>query len=157
MDDRPPLSAGPEAIAHDLGNALMALLGDVERLSAAADSAIGARALAGVRHCVALCRGMRAGATSTDQAKLKLPLDESIQVSPDLPRTDLLALDLALSELARRRPEDARIVEMRFFAGLTEAEIAAVLGIGERSVQRRWRYAQIWLYRRLADGTGRVE
>lgn len=95
MDNRPFLSAGPEAIAHDLGNALMALLGDVERLSvSASDSAIGARAMAGVRHCLALRRAMIGGGDASTEhlAVGRLKLDESILADRDLLESALVPL-----------------------------------------------------------------
>ncbi len=65
---------------------------------------------------------------------------------------DLLALDAALQRLAVEDEVAARIVEMRFFAGLTEAEIAAVLGKTERWVRLQWAHARAWLRQQMADG-----
>lgn len=62
---------------------------------------------------------------------------------------DLLALDVALSSLAALDPRQARIVELRFFAGLTVAEVAAVLGVGSATVERDWRVAKAWLLHEL--------
>ena len=63
---------------------------------------------------------------------------------------DLIDLDQALSELAEYSPVQARVVEMRFFGGLTIEEVAEVLGIGRRSVDREWACARAWLHRELA-------
>ncbi|HPF36280.1 sigma-70 family RNA polymerase sigma factor [bacterium] len=73
---------------------------------------------------------------------------------PDQPAADLdlLDLDAALAALAEEKPEHAQVIELRFFGGATAAEAAAVLGVTERTVERRWRFARAWLYRRLADG-----
>jgi len=60
-----------------------------------------------------------------------------------------LHLDQALVALAERHPVQARVVECRFFAGLTEAETAEALGRPLRSVQRDWQHARSWLARRL--------
>ena len=65
---------------------------------------------------------------------------------------DLIALDEALRRLGDEEPVEARIVEMRFFAGLTEAQIADVLGVSERTVARHWTYARAWLFREIAKG-----
>ncbi len=62
---------------------------------------------------------------------------------------DLLAVDEALGKLGRLDPEAAGIVEMRFFGGLTEQEVAEVLGLSSRTVRRGWRAARIWLAREL--------
>ena len=62
---------------------------------------------------------------------------------------DLTALDGALEELEAEFPDWARIVELKFFVGLTVAEMAAVTGLGTATVQRRWKMARAWLYQRL--------
>jgi RNA polymerase sigma-70 factor (ECF subfamily) len=62
---------------------------------------------------------------------------------------DLLALDEAMESLAQRNPHQARIVELRFFGGLTIEETAGVLEISTSTVEREWRYARAVLYRAL--------
>ena len=69
-----------------------------------------------------------------------------------LDREQLLALDGALRQLADLDERQARIVELRFFGGLTGAEIAALLGISRRTVDRDWRFARAWLRRQLDGG-----
>lgn len=64
---------------------------------------------------------------------------------------DLIALDEALVELARLDEQQARIVELRFFGGCTVEEIAEVLKIGKRTVDRDWQIARAWLFDRLSD------
>lgn len=64
---------------------------------------------------------------------------------------DLLALDEALAELARLDEQQARIVELRYFGGCTIEEIAEVLNIGKRTVDRDWQAARAWLFVRLHD------
>jgi RNA polymerase sigma-70 factor (ECF subfamily) len=61
----------------------------------------------------------------------------------------LLAIDAVLHRLAEIAPRQARIVEMRFFAGLTEEEVASALGISSRTVKREWTKAKAFLYERL--------
>ena len=68
-------------------------------------------------------------------------------------RLDLVALEGALTRLQERDPEKARVVEMRFFAGMTNDEIAEVLGVTERTVRRHWAAAQVRLYKDLKDTT----
>jgi RNA polymerase sigma factor (TIGR02999 family) len=65
----------------------------------------------------------------------------------------LLALDEALEELNRVDERLARVVECRFFAGLSEAETAEALGVSQRTVARDWRMARAWLHEALHDGT----
>lgn len=62
---------------------------------------------------------------------------------------DILAVDFALERLAALDPEQARVVELRFFAGLTVEEVAHVLRRSPRTVKREWRLARVWLYREL--------
>ncbi len=62
---------------------------------------------------------------------------------------ELLAVDAALSELARREPVIAQLVELRCFAGLTLSEAAKCLGLSERTAYRHWAYARAWLRREL--------
>ena len=62
---------------------------------------------------------------------------------------ELLDLDRALDLLAASHARAARIVEMRFFAGLENQEIAAVLELSERTVEREWSFARAWLLREL--------
>jgi RNA polymerase sigma factor (TIGR02999 family) len=62
---------------------------------------------------------------------------------------DLLAVDVALSRLAAQEPLIARLVQLRFFTGLTLAEAAQCLGLSERTAFRHWAYARAWLRREL--------
>jgi RNA polymerase sigma factor (TIGR02999 family) len=64
---------------------------------------------------------------------------------------EVLALDEALRRLSARHPQAGKIVEMRFFGGLNESEIAEVLGISVPTVKRRWRFARAWLQRYLSN------
>jgi RNA polymerase sigma factor (TIGR02999 family) len=70
----------------------------------------------------------------------------------DGPDTDILAVDEALLEFARDHAEHAELVKLRYFAGLTLAEVAATLNISTATANRRWRYARAWLARRLSGG-----
>ncbi len=80
-----------------------------------------------------------------------LALEEAAELA-DPRRSDLVELDDAMKELERLDGQQARIVELRFFGGLTSAEIAQVLGLSTATVSRRWRLARAWLYRSLAGG-----
>ena len=62
---------------------------------------------------------------------------------------DVLAVDGALARLALEDPQAERIVEMRFYAGMTENEIAEVLGVTDRWVRKQWAFARAWLRREL--------
>ena len=65
---------------------------------------------------------------------------------------DLLALDEALSKLVSIEPAKAELVKLRFFAGLTMPDAAAVLGISLATAERHWTFARSWLYAEIADG-----
>jgi RNA polymerase sigma-70 factor (ECF subfamily) len=89
----------------------------------------------------------------------RVPLDDDVATTAE-PRVDLLALDAALHRLAAFSPRKGRVVEMRYFGGLTIEETAAVLGVSTDVVKREWRTAKLWLLRTLSeggDGTSAVE
>ncbi len=74
---------------------------------------------------------------------------EDVAVMPHARAAELLALDEALDELARLDPRKARVVELRYFGGLSIEETADVLDISAMTVRRDWRAAKAWLYRAL--------
>jgi RNA polymerase sigma factor (sigma-70 family) len=65
---------------------------------------------------------------------------------------DLIALDTALNELARLDPQQSRIVEMRFFGGLSIEDTAEVIGVSRTTVKREWATARAWLRREVGKG-----
>ena len=65
---------------------------------------------------------------------------------------DLVALDEALRRLARRHPQKSRIVELRFFGGLSVEETASILNVSDSTVARDWKFARAWLARELDSG-----
>jgi RNA polymerase sigma factor (TIGR02999 family) len=75
----------------------------------------------------------------------RVELDEDALGQIELPAEDLLALDEALSRLAHEDPALAKLVELRFFAGLGEEEAAAVVGVSRPTAARQWAYARAWL------------
>ena len=79
----------------------------------------------------------------------KVPLDEPLTVSAEQ-RFDLIALNDALTGLAQIDPQRGRIVELRFFGGLSNEESAEVLGISTATVQRQWAGARAWLYHEMS-------
>jgi len=78
----------------------------------------------------------------------KLPLEAALDV-PEPKAVDLIALDDALSSLAAIDPQQSRIVELKFFGGLSIEEIAEVLGISPATVKREWAWAKTWLRREI--------
>jgi RNA polymerase sigma-70 factor (ECF subfamily) len=78
--------------------------------------------------------------------------DKELAAGPDV---DLLAVDEALERLARFAPRKARVVDLRFFGGLTIEETAEALGVSIDAVKREWRTARLWLLRELREaGSG---
>ena len=81
-----------------------------------------------------------------------LPIEAAANVpAGELDDDTLVELGEALTGLATFDPELARLVDCRFFAGLTEIETAQVLGISERTMRRRWVQARAWLHRAMAE------
>jgi len=77
---------------------------------------------------------------------------DDVEIASEAADDDLLALDDAMTRLAEEDPVKARLVELRFFAGLSVEEAAEVLGISGITAKRYWRYARAWLHRRVNDG-----
>jgi RNA polymerase sigma-70 factor, ECF subfamily len=107
-----------------------------------------------VDYARAQLRGKRGG------KQQKVSLDDSLLVSPD--RTDeLLAVNESLALLEAMDPRQGRIVELRYFGGLTVDETAEVLQVSSKTVLREWNVAKAWLYGHLkephADDAGEVE
>jgi RNA polymerase sigma factor (TIGR02999 family) len=82
----------------------------------------------------------------------QVSLDEAFTIKTEKD-ADLIALDEALTELAKFDERKARIVELKFFGGLSVEETAAVLQISGITVMREWQKAKAWLYRRLTTET----
>jgi RNA polymerase sigma factor (TIGR02999 family) len=81
----------------------------------------------------------------------KVQLDEALDMSPERD-AGLIALDDALSELERHDPRKAKVVELRFFAGLSVEETAAALNVSPQTVLRDWSFAKSWLTREMGAG-----
>jgi RNA polymerase sigma factor (TIGR02999 family) len=77
---------------------------------------------------------------------------EDIDLPGAAPSEDILALDEALEQLERKAPVPARLVKLRYFAGLTMEEAAAALGMPLRTAERNWTYARTWLHRAISRG-----
>jgi RNA polymerase sigma-70 factor, ECF subfamily len=82
---------------------------------------------------------------------IRVTLDEGMRTVPPID-CELLMLDSVLQELAVIDQRQARIVEMKYFAGLSEEEVAAILSLSRTTITREWQSARAWLYRRLTVG-----
>jgi len=104
-----------------------------------------------VDHARARASAKRGGGVS------KLSLDEA-RIAPEEVAAELVALDEALVRLAAVDERKSRVVEMRFFAGLSVEETAEALGVSDKTVMRDWRIAKVWLHRELSgEGAGGAE
>ena len=81
----------------------------------------------------------------------RVDIDE-VEVAAPVEDETLLALNEAIDELEKLDPAKAEVVKLKFFVGLSEREAAEVLGVSERTIERRWTYAQAWLFERLERG-----
>ncbi len=86
-----------------------------------------------------------AGAPHVDISGIELP-----EPSPD---ERLLAVNEALNQLEKEDPVKARVVLLKFFGGLTNAEVAETLEVTERSIERQWAFAKVWLLRTMRSDT----
>jgi RNA polymerase sigma-70 factor, ECF subfamily len=78
----------------------------------------------------------------------RITLDEAVAVTPERD-VNLLAVDEALTKLEQIDPEKSRMVELRFFSGLSVEETAEVMGVSPRTIDRQWQTAKAWLHREI--------
>lgn len=83
------------------------------------------------------------------EGQIKITLNEEIENRSSEAEADLVALDEALEELSKLNERQSRIVELRYFGGLTEEEIAQTLDVSARTVRRDWSVARMWLFNRM--------
>ena len=107
---------------------------------------IAARLMRRILVDIARERNYRKRGGGTHQVTLK----EALLAGPGI-NPDVIALDEALESLAQIDERKCRVVEMRFFAGLTESEIAVALNVSPETIRRDWRLAKAWLLRRLTE------
>jgi RNA polymerase sigma factor (TIGR02999 family) len=88
------------------------------------------------------------GARKRGAGAEKVDLDAIPLLSPG-PDESIVALDAALEEFAKLAPRQAKVVEMRYFGGLSEREIAGILKTSTRTIERDWQFARSWLVREL--------
>jgi len=80
---------------------------------------------------------------------IRVSVDEAAVLSPE-PDASMVALDDALEALARIAPRQAKVVELRYFGGLSVEQTVEVMGVSERTVMRDWEFAKAWLSRELS-------
>jgi len=147
LQGRPGQTLQSTALVHE---AYLRLLGrqDVHWSDRTHFYAVAARIIRGI--LVDHYRAQRAEKRGGDAEKVTL--DASAASSPAADLVDLLDLDTALRELEQLDPQQARIVELRYFAGLSIEETAHVAGVSPATVKRDWLLAKAWIRRRLSGG-----
>jgi RNA polymerase sigma factor (TIGR02999 family) len=91
----------------------------------------------------------RAAAKRPQRSKA-VELQDQAEIAIDYDPTTVLLIDEVLAEFATLDPRAARVVELRYFSGMTNAEIAPILGVDERTVKRDWQAAKTWLRERMS-------
>jgi RNA polymerase sigma factor (TIGR02999 family) len=96
-------------------------------------------------------RARARGAQKRGGKDARVTLDEGVLADPgEAGQVDMLGLHAALDKLAALDPQQARLVELRFFGGLTIEEAGEVLGVSPATVKRAWSVARAWLYREIS-------
>jgi RNA polymerase sigma factor (TIGR02999 family) len=149
-DERPGHTLQPTALVHEMyarlaGQAPPDVRDRIHFLSVAA----------GVMRQILIDHARTKYAQKRGGRQEKLSLDEAQHACMEKPAL-MVRIDDALNQLAREDPRKARLVEMRFFGGLTAEESAAVLELPVNQVRRELRVAQAWLQRELDQGSSRI-
>jgi RNA polymerase sigma factor (TIGR02999 family) len=146
--ERPGHSLQPTALVHE---AYLRLVGQERVVWQNRAHFFGIAAQMMRRILVDHARGRRRGKRFGDA--VRVTLDDRV-ATVSAPDCELLLLDLALDELTAIDPRQGQIVELRYFGGLSESEIAKVLAISRSTVTREWQIARGWLFRRVTTGRG---
>ena len=133
----------PTALVHE---AWLRLVGDKERTWQNRTHFFSAAAEAMRRILIESARRKSRLKRGGGQQRLDI---EGLDLAVTTPDDRVLLIDEALEELRAEDPERARIVMLKFFGGLTNQEVAEILGVAERTVERQWAYAKTWLYQRI--------
>ena len=136
--DRPGESLNPTALVHE---AYLRLVGEGNDPRYHDRSHFFAAAATAMRH-IRIDQARRKKTQKRGGSVLRLELDDVAAPTPD---EELLALDEALTQFAALDARKAQLVELRFFAGLTSDQAAAVLGISPTTADRDWAFARAWL------------
>jgi RNA polymerase sigma factor (TIGR02999 family) len=146
-DENPGQTLQPTALVHE---AYMRLVGGDQPQDWDGRGHFFAAAAEAMRR-ILVERARRKQAVKHGRGRRREDLDADALVAPE-PDIDLVALDAALHRLAGHDPLKAKLVELRYFAGLTGDQAAAVLGLSPSSADRLWVYTRAWLRRELGLG-----
>jgi RNA polymerase sigma factor (TIGR02999 family) len=142
-EEKPGQTLQATALVHE---AYLRLVGDPEQHWNGRAHFFGAAAEAMRRILVESARRKKSKKRGGDRARV--PLEEGDVIASD--NDDLLALDEALARFESQDPLAAKIVNLRYFAGLTMQQVAETLGISLRTAERNWTYAKSWLHAAVA-------
>lgn len=143
-DERPDHTLQATALVHEAYVRLVGLE-QIEWQNRAQFFSIAAQVM---RH-ILVDHARRHSAEKRGSGERKLSLDDAVSFAEERD-VNLVALDDALKTLAELDREQSRIVELRFFGGLSIAEIASVLDVSETTVSRKWNTAKLWLYDQIS-------
>jgi RNA polymerase sigma factor (TIGR02999 family) len=146
--ERPGHTLQPTALVHEVYFRLVGQK-EIEWKNRAQFFAISAQ----IMRRVLLDYARRHQALKRGGLRQKITLDENMAIAVDR-LSDFIVLDEALSRLAAVDPDQARLVELRFFGGLTVEQTAHVLGISTATVKREWSSARAWLRKEMAKANG---
>lgn len=145
---RPGQTLQPTALVHEV---YLALVGKKDPGWKGRGHFFGAAAQAMRELLVDAARRKAAKKHGGGLARAEAEEAEGAALEPALPVEDILALDRALAAMKVEHPRKAEIVELRYFGGLTEEEIAAIYDVTPRTIEREWRFARAWLHQALAQ------
>lgn len=143
--ENPNHTLQPTALIHET---FMRLLGQRDTHWQSREHFLGIAATMMRRILIDHARGRQQLKRGGTWKKLSLLDDEQLSLTRD---DDVLMVDEALEKLEQVDPRQARIVELRFFGGMTNAEVAKALGVSLRTVEAEWAFARAWLRKELAD------
>lgn len=135
----------PTALVHE---AWMRLVGDGDRTWQNRAHFFGAAAEAMRRILIENARRKSRLKHGGDQVRLDL---DQLELAATTPDEKILLIDEALERLRTQDPEKAQVVVLKFFGGYTNQEVAANLGVTERTIERHWAYAKTWLFQSIRD------
>ncbi len=141
--EAPGQTLQPTALVHE---AWMRLVGDGGRTWQNRAHFFGAAAEAMRRILIENARRKSRLKRGGDQVRLDL---DQVELATTTPDEKILLIDEALERLRSRDPEEAHVVVLKFFGGYTNQEVAANLGVTERTIERRWAYAKTWLFQSI--------
>ena len=140
-DERADHTLGPTALVHEMFLKLESVRG-IDWQGRGQFISVAAQMM----RRILIDRARRRHADKRDVSRAEVP----VEAAPDY--VDVIAVDRALNRMKDLHPRHAHVTELRIFGGLTSAEVATLLNLSERSIERDWRFAKAWLQNELSGG-----